>query len=82
MPIVSIIMPHTSVMSRDLVLHISALLWHIIGARVAFIAHMCGIFIFTYAAQFALHLIFASPATGSAEPIHQASEFQQVHYPE
>jgi hypothetical protein len=61
--IVSIIMPHISVMSRDLVLNISALPWHDTGARVAFISHACGIFIFTHAAQFTLHLIFASPAT-------------------
>ena len=60
---VSIIMPHISVMSRDIVLNISALPWNDTGDRVAFISHACGIFIFTHAAQFTLHLIFASPAT-------------------
>jgi hypothetical protein len=29
----------------------------------SFYLHICGIFIFTHAAQFTLHLIFASPAT-------------------
>src|ERR1700691_3037623 len=56
-------MPHISVMSRDLVLNISALPWHDTGARVAFISHACSIFIFTHAAQFTLPLIFACPAT-------------------
>lgn len=63
MPIVSIIMPHISVLSSDLVLNISALLQHYIGDRVALISQICGIFTFTHAAQFTLHLIFASPAT-------------------
>ena len=82
MPTVSIIMPHISVMSRDLVLNISAQKWHNIGTSVAFIFHRCGIFIFTHAAQFTLQLIFASPATGSSEPIYQAREVEQVHYAE
>jgi hypothetical protein len=81
-PTVSIIMPHISVMSRDLVLNISALLWHDIDDRMALIFHICGIFLFTHAAQFTLHLIFASPATWSSEPIYQASEVEQVHYAE
>ena len=43
----------------------------------------CGVFPFTYAAQFPLHGIFSSPAQiPLAEPVYQASEFQQVHHAE
>ena len=60
--IVSIIMPQLSVVSRDLTLYISALIGHNVGHRIASISRIGGIFIFTVAAQFTLHLIFASPA--------------------
>ena len=63
MPIVSIIMPHISVMSRDLALYILALIGNDVDTSVVFISRKCGIFMFTVAAQFTLHLIFASPAT-------------------
>lgn len=63
MPIVSIIMPPISVMSRDLALYILAQIGHEIDTCVVFISRQCGVFIFTFAAQFTLHLIFASPAT-------------------
>lgn len=63
MPIVFIIMPHISVMSRDLALYILALIVHDMDTLVVFISRQCGIFMFTLAAQFTLHLIFASPAT-------------------
>ena len=42
----------------------------------------CGVFLFTYAAQFPLHGIFSSPANPFAEPVYQAREFQQVHHAE
>jgi hypothetical protein len=45
----------------------------------------CGVFPFTYAAQFPLHGIFSSPANPQIpldEPVYQASEFQQVRHAE
>lgn len=82
MPIVSIIMPHISTMSRDSVWNMSALVWHFIGIRVALIP--------IYAAYLYLHMRRNLPYTsfsplrqpGSSEPIYQASEVEQVHYAE
>jgi hypothetical protein len=81
-PIVLIIMPHIAAVSRDLSLNISAPTANSSGNRVALAFCTCGIFIFTHAAQFTLHLIFASPQPGFSEPIYQASEVEQVHYAE
>jgi hypothetical protein len=43
---------------------------------------LCGVFLFTYAAQFPLHGIFSLPQIPFDEPVYQAREFQQVHHPE
>jgi hypothetical protein len=42
----------------------------------------CGVFLFTYAAQFPLHGILVLPQISFAEPVYQAREFQQVHHAE
>lgn len=41
-----------------------------------------GIFIFTHAAQFALHVIWSLHRIMPAEPFYQPSEFHQVRQPE
>ena len=82
MPIVAIIMPQSSLVSRDLALHISVPIGQINGHCIASICFACGIFMFTNAAQFTLHLISPLRQLASSEPIHQASEVEQVHYAE
>jgi hypothetical protein len=65
MPIVIVIMPHIRLMSRSItVVHIDTP-WYTCKYLVSMVA-ICGIFIFTHAAQFALHDIL----TSSANRIH------------
>ena len=43
---------------------------------------LCGVFLFTHAAQFPLHGIFSLPQIPFDEPVYQAREFQQVRHAE
>jgi hypothetical protein len=77
LPIVVIIMPHMQRVSRTYCIVFLGS-YPICLRFIAPSLSVCGIFILTLAAEFALRTIFTSPANRAAEPIHQAGEFQQV----
>lgn len=60
MPIVIIIMPHMRLLSRNILLYLS-IRNAIMGTRQP-LGLSCGVFVFTCAAQFALHVICVSSA--------------------
>ena len=61
MPIVTTIMPQQECMSRGIMLFRSPLV-ALLFTLSSCVDMPCGVFLFTYAAQFPLHIIFSSPA--------------------